>query len=84
MNDISFKMTRGQAKMIHDLIASDLEAHKNWILTQVEAGNTERAVELTRTARRLQNLFRAFNVESKDALARERGRDLVTEIDVND
>ena len=84
MNDISFKMTRGQAKMLHSLIKDDLAAHKNWIMSAVEAGELERAQELTRTARRLANLARAFNVEVKDMTARERGRELPTEIDVND
>jgi hypothetical protein len=84
MNDISFKMTRGQAKMIFSLIRSDVAAHKNWIMSAVETGDTERAQELTRTTRRLETLARAFNVEVKDMVAQERGRELATEIDVND
>lgn len=83
MEKFTFTMTRDQADIVFKMLDGELAAHKNWIASQVEDGNLERAKELVRTMRKLEDLFRGFNIAKKEQIAAHRGVPLSTSIQID-
>jgi hypothetical protein len=54
-----------QARRIHALIADQLSARKNWLVTAVENDQHDKAADHCREIRKLQDLYAAFNIDVK-------------------
>lgn len=61
-NRTPYALTDTEAELIHDIISDRLASTKNWLVTAVEDEKLDRAKDLTKRIRELQDLYATFNV----------------------
>ena len=74
----TFTMTEEQARLIHEMAADRMAAHKNWTASAVESGKFEYAQELVAKLRKHEDIFAAFNMTAKHEIAQHTGKALET------
>lgn len=58
-----YVLKRDDALIVHDILRSEISAHKNWICGNVERGELQKAQELTRHMRTLERIAASLNVK---------------------
>lgn len=84
MTQHTFTMSETQARRVHDLASSHIQALKNWTASAVESGNLAKAQELVADMRAFQAIFAAFNITAKHDVAEATGKPLVTSHNVEE
>lgn len=60
MTVVNVPLNAAELETLIKLLDGEISAHKNWIAGRVEDGNFDRAVELTRDMRRLEDIRFTF------------------------
>lgn len=76
----TFEMNEAQAHRVFSTVKDRTAALKNWIVSNVESGNFEKAQELATELRQYQKLYAAFNIESKKATSEQLGKPIAKSI----
>ena len=66
MNDRTYTLSRDNALIVHQIVRSDIAAHKNWICGAVERGEVEAAQALVKHMRKLETIASSLNVEAHE------------------
>lgn len=78
----NFTMSEAQARNVHKVVSSHMQALKNWTAGRVESGDLEGAQKLVEELREYEALFAAFNMDAKHDIAKFSDKPLQTEITV--
>lgn len=80
MTNFTLSMPEPQARNLHRVVASHMQALKNWAASRVESGDLAGAQALVAELREFEELYAATNIDAKYIIATATGKPVLTEI----